>query len=229
MLEHNAEHYVDEERMDPDYRQIEDAFRAKAARLHEKERTLREMIRSDVDLSPEQRQQQYISGYRAIEEDFERLVEGFGRETGQRVLAAQKKLASGKGERFAAHLAGLANVPDGRLGELMRSAERSGQKDLAQAVAVTAYERGIRPVFERWVESDPERAEALRTLRGTPGAAQLYDRTAKAMRPPKADLRALEPTREDVRRAQEKRERASRERRAFFFDGVRRQVGSRVF
>jgi hypothetical protein len=89
-------------------------------------------------------------------------------------------------------------------------AQRSGQADLAQAVAMTALERRNFRLFERWGRENPDKADALRLLRRVPGFEQLTTRVHKAMRPPPAkDLSQLRP---GAAEAEEARERSSHDR-----------------
>ncbi len=152
-----------------------------------------------------------------------------GREEGKAILAATETLyGGGSGKKFSEHLASVANVADERLQPLMNTAVRSGQEELARAIAVSAYERGERTIFNSWAEANPERAAALARIKGTPGAEQFYTRTKLAMRPPKAALQDLIPTPEDERRAAEAAAASNVAKYAEFFGPtVPRQVGSR--
>jgi hypothetical protein len=227
-MEHTFDHRVDEEQMHPDYLERETRFRDQAASLWDKESNARAQIRTDVSLSEEERMDQYIAVYGGLEKTLDELSGELGREEGKAILAATETLHGGAGKKFSEHLASVANVPDERLESLMATATRSGQGELARAVALTAYERGERGLFNSWAEANPERAAALARIKGTPGSAQFYTRTKLAMRPPKAALADLIPTPEDERRAAEA-EAASKVTKyaAFFGPTVPRQVGSR--
>ncbi len=124
----------------------------------------------------------------------------------------------------------MANVPDERLESLMNTATRSGQEELARAIAASAYERGgsASTIFNSWAEAKPERAAALERIKGTPGASQFYTRTKLAMTPPKAALGDLMPTAEDERKAAEAEAASNVTKYAEFFGPtVPRQVGGR--
>lgn len=228
-MEHTSDHHVDEEHMHPDYLERETRFRDQAAKLWDKEGAARTMIRTDVSLSEEERMDQYIAVYGGLEKTLDELSGEIGREEGKAVQEATETLYGGSGKKFSEHLASVANVPDERLESLMNTATRSGQEELARAIAVSAYERGERGLFNRWAEANPERAAALERIKGTPGAEQFYTRTKLAMRPPKAALGDLMPTAEDERRAAEAEAASNVTKYAEFFGPtVRRQVGGRV-
>ena len=223
-----ANQHVKEDRMHPDYLKKEQAFREKAARLWDQERQLREGVRSRVGAEPEARQEAYMKGYQQLEERHEQLVEEINQEHSKRTAAAEKKLYAGTGERFGGYLVELSSKPADELEGIMRTAQRTGQKDLARAVAVAALDKNQFGVFDQWAASDPETAEALKYLRTTPGGSQFYDRTTRAMRPPKADPASLEPTAEDLQRFREEEARRNAPRQQFFHPNrPRYQVGGR--
>jgi len=228
-MEHTSDHHVTEENMHPDYLERETRFRDQAASLWDKESNARAMIRTDVSLSEEERMDRYIKAYSGLEERLDELSGEIGREEGAAIVEATEILyGGGSGKKISEHFASVANVPDERLESLMNTAVRSGQEELARAVALTAYERGERTIFNSWASSHPERAAALERIKGTPGAEQFYTRTKLAMRPPKAALADLMPTHEDERRAAEKKAASDMTKYADFFGPtVPRQVGSR--
>jgi len=227
-MEHTSDHRVDEEHMHPAYAERETRFRDQAATLWDKESNARAAIRTDVSLSAEERMDQYIAVYGGLEKTLDELSGELGREEGQAIVAATETLYGGSGKQFSEHLASVANVADERLQPLMNTAVRSGQGELARAIAVSAYERGERTIFNSWAESNPERAAALARIKGTPGAEQMATRTKLAMRPPKAALADLVPTHEDERRAAEAEAASNVTKYAEFFGPtVPRQVGSR--
>jgi len=230
-MEHTSDHRVDEEHMHADYRERETRFRDQAATLWDKESNARAAIRTDVSLSEEERMDRYIAVYGGLEKTLDELSGELGREEGQAIVEATETLyGGGGGKKISEHLASVANVPDDGLAGLMNAATRSGQGELARAVALTAYERGERTIFASWAEANPERAAALERIKGTPGAEQFYTRTKLAMTPPKAALGDLLPTHEDERKAAEKKAAADTAKYAQFFGPthVRRQVGGRV-
>jgi len=227
-MEHRHDQHVAEERMHPSYREKEGTFRDEAAKLWTEEATVRERIRGAAELSAEERQDAYRARYGELERRFEGLREKFSKDVSSEVLEAQETLNRGTGSRFSEHLTAVSSIRDEKLGEIM--ARRSGQEDLERAVAITAYERGVRPVWQSWAESDPERAEAVKLLRGVPGAEQFSTRT-RTMRPPRAEEVDLEPTADDVEAQQRTAEEASAARKAFFSGRPfipRRQVGRKV-
>ncbi len=215
--------------MHPDYHERETRFRDQAAKLWDKESNARAQIRTDVSLSEEQRMDRYIKAYSGLEERLDELSGDIGREEGKAIQEATETLYGGSGRQFSEHLASVASVPDDGLQALMNTAVRSGQAELARAIAVSAYERGEHGLFNSWASSHPERAAALARIKGTPGAEQFYTRTKLAMTPPRAELSDLIPTPEDERRAAEKKAAADTAKYAQFFGptAVPRQVGSR--
>lgn len=228
-MEHTTDHRVEEENMHPDYLERETRFRGQAGKLWDAESNVRAQIRTDIGLPEEARMDRYISAYSELEKTLDELSSELGREEGKAIVEATETLYGGSGKTFSAHLASVAGVPDDGLQALMNTATRSGQPDLARAVAVSAYERGEHGLFNSWAEANPDRAAALERIKGTPGSAQFYTRTKLAMRPPKASLSDLLPTAEDERRAAEEREAASVTKYAAFFGptAVPRQVGRR--
>jgi hypothetical protein len=230
-MEHASDHHVTEENFHPDYHERETRFRDSAAKLWDAEGAARAQIRTDVSLTEEERMDRYIKAYSGLEERLDELSGELGREEGQAIVAATELLYGPAGKQFSEHLTSVANVPDDGLAGLMNTATRSGQAELARAIAVSAYERGEHGLFNSWAESNPERAAALARIKGTPGAEQFYTRTKLAMRPPRAELSDLIPTPADERRAAEEREAANVTKYAAFFGPthVRRQVGGRRF
>jgi hypothetical protein len=231
-MEYRHDQRIDEGRMDKTYLEKESAFREQAAKLWTDEASARERIRSNVALSAEERMDAYQESYEGLERRLEQLSDEFGRDVGKDVYEAERTLNGGAAPRFAEHLTAVAGVRDEKLSEIMAVARRSGQADLERAIAVTAYERGVPPVWSAWAEANPERAEAVKLLRGTPGADQLWTRRGRTMRPRKARPEDLEPTAEDLKRAGEAEAKRNAPRVQFFGSGAaqpRRQVGSRIF
>jgi hypothetical protein len=216
--------------MHPDYLERETRFRDSAAKLWDAEGAARAQIRTDIGLADEQRMDRYIKAYSGLEERLDEFSSELGREEGKAILEATETLYGGSGKTFSAHLASVANVADDGLQPLMNTAVRSGQEELARAVALTAYERGEHGLFNSWASANPERAGALARIKGTPGASQMFTRTKLAMRPPRAELQDLIPTDEDERKAAEKKAASDTAKYAQFFGPthVRRQAGRRV-
>lgn len=228
-MQHTTDHRVDDpEQMHEDYAAREAAFRDEAGKLWTEEQNARERIRSNVGLSEEERMDAYMESYQGLERRLDALSGDFGRDVGKTIQEATRTLYAGAGEKFSEHLTSVANVPDERLSELMATARRSGQEDLERAIAVTAFERGERGLFDRWAEANPERAAAVERIKGTPGSEQLYTRTARTMRPPKANLEDLQPTDVDRQRAAEAEAERNLPRVEFFGPRVRQQVGRKV-
>ena len=211
----------------PQYHEKEEEFRTEAARLHSRNEDLQASIRKDVHIPLEDREDLYVESYKSLNSSFEKLANDFARSVEDERTAYEKTVYAGTGERFSDHLTQLANVPDEQLETLMKTARRSGQKDLARAVAITSLERrGVSPLFEEWAGSNPETANALTRLRGLPDSDRLRTRTL-TMRPFKARPESLVPRQEDHEREASKAT-AKEASKAAFFGGPRRQVGSRL-
>lgn len=209
------------------YHEAEEKFRTEASRLHSRNEDLQASIRRNVDAPDEAREAVYIEGYQGISEDFDKLANDFARSVERDRSALERTVYEGTGEKFSDHLTRLAGVPDGQLETLMRTARRSGQKDMERAVAITSLERqGHSPLFEDWAQTDPQTAEALQKLRGLPDLDRLRTRTL-AMRPFKAHPEALTPRQEDREREAAKAA-ADEASKAAFFNRPRRQAGRRV-
>lgn len=230
-MEHPVDQRVPEERMHPAYREQERILRTEAAKLWQAEEALRASLRSTTDLSSAERADIYRSRHGELQRRYEALTEKFSADVSKGMSEARKTLTAGSGPRFSEHLTAVAGIRDEKLPEVMATARRSGQEDLQHVIALTAYERGQRGVWESWASAQPQRAEAIRVLRTTPGGAQHNDRT-RTLRPPRADEVDLEPTKMDVQAAREKAAAADAGRRAFFQANAarpRRQVGSRRY
>jgi|SRR5215207_1015153 len=229
-MEHRHDQHVSEDRMAPSYLEGEKAFREAAGKLWAEEEALRGHLRSDANLSSEERQDIYRARYGELERRFEGLAEKFSGDVSRGVVEAQQTLNAGVGAKFAEHLTAVSGIRDEMLGEIMATARRSGQADLERAVALTAYERGVRGVWRSRAESNPERAEAVKLIREVPGAVQFSNRV-RTMRPPRADVRDIEPTAADVQEARKASDAAAAARQAFFrakASSPRRQVGGRI-
>lgn len=202
------------------YHEMEERYRSKVYPLHEQERRLREFLRMDVTMEPEDKQRAYMQGWNEINAKFEELANDFGRRFDNDRLALEEKIHKGTGKAFGEHLASLSSTPDEKLDELLTTAERTGQKDLARAVAATALTRskfGVAEcaVFHRWADSDPELADALKRHRTLPPENRFLDRTL-AIRPPRADAESLQSTQVDWDLHYEEQRRKEADRNRFF-------------
>jgi hypothetical protein len=155
-MEYRHDQHVAEARMHPGYLEKEGAFREQAAKLWADESSVGERIRSNVALTAEEREAAYREAYQGPERRLEELVGEFGRDIGHDVFEAERTLHQGTGAKFAEHLTALASVPDEKLSEIMTTARRSSQPYLERAIALTAYERGVRPVWSSWAEANPQ-------------------------------------------------------------------------
>lgn len=218
---------------DEKYLEAEEKYRSKVIPLHHEERALREGLRKDMSLTPEEKQEKYRQGYQRLNEKFEKLANEFGSEFNSDRLALEEKIHAGIGKAFSEHLASLSGVHDERLPELLSTAQRTRQEDLARAVAQTALSRNQFGVFQQWADSNPELASALKRHRSLPPYERFLDRTL-AMRPPKAYAEGLQATAEDEREYFEREREKEAARKRFFNlpeygspENPRRQVGRR--
>lgn len=215
---------LDERDMNPDYRQAEKTFREKARTLWTTNEEIKRSVRSKLDLTPEERQDEYMKLYKQkVEGPFEQQASDFVGEIMGPRGEDERVLTQGVGDSFPDHLCALSGKPVEELPGLMKTAKRTGQQDLARAVAQVALDRNQFALFNEWAEGEPELAEALKRIRTTPDTEQLVTRT-KAVRPHAADANSLEPTAEDHQKAAQKHA-ADEASRAAFFNRPRSIVG----
>lgn len=218
---------IAEKDMSPEYRQAERDYREKARHLWTENEAAKKAARSQVEATPEERQDAYMQRYQQkIAPVFDKLASDFVAQIMGPRGEDEKLLTQGVGERFSDHLIAISGKPDAELPALMKTARRTGQKDLVRAVAQVALDRNQFGLFKQWAESEPELADALKRVRTTPDAEQLATRT-NAMRPPKASPEALEPTAADKERAASAPA-AEEASRAAFFNRPRSIVGRRT-
>lgn len=213
------------ENFDEKYLKMEADYQEKAIALHKKNERIQAGIRQDLGATPEEREERYMKAYESLNEEFEKLANTHALAVTEDRRELEKTVNAGTGERFSEHLTALANVPDGKLEEMMKTARRTGQKDLARAIAHTALDRNRFGVFEEWAAANPETADALTRLRSIPDLDRLRTRTL-ALRPFKASPQSLTPTQEDRERVANA-ETSKEASKAAFFNRPRRQVGSR--
>jgi hypothetical protein len=227
-----AESHLQERDMHRDYRAAEESYRSAAARLIERELALRDRIRSRVDASEVERQEDYREGHGLIMSEYERLADAFSRQQSQAFVEAERTLYGGpKTSSYQQALTEAAAASDEKLPELMKLAASSGLGELERAVAVVANQRkpGRSELFDQWVSADPARVAARERLLGTPKPGQFYDRV-RALKPPRAEVRDLEPTAADYQAAREAKAQQDAPRQRFFggTPAPVRQVGSRI-
>lgn len=228
------------EQFDPKFLESEKALEQKRTEIEAKNEALKTGIRRRVELSAEEREDAYMAGYEPLARELDELAGTHIREVERERAELGRRVHSNVGERFGEHLTSLVNVPDEKLSELMATAQRTGQDDLAQAIAETALQRDRFGIFEEWARTNPEKGEALGRLRSMPEPERLAVRTRARASLFKADLQALTPTHEDRERARragptkEERERAERaraaeaSRAAFFGRQATQRVGRRT-
>jgi len=217
---------LDEKDMSPDYREAEQAYREQAAKLWTEAAELKKRVRRNVDVEPEERQDEYLAAYQSLNTRFEKLANDFSRRVETQRRSDTHLLQEGVGERFADHVISLSARPVEELEQIMQTARRTGERDLARACGQVALDKQRYQLFEEWASSEPELADAMRRLRTIPSVDQLRVRTL-AMRPPRAAADTLEPTAADYEHAQSSKASAEAARAAFF-NLPRRQVGSRI-
>ena len=183
--------------MDPAYRQAEESFRSGADFLWERNDKIIAEIRSNVHLSQEEREAEYVRRYQGeILQEFDWRAGAFtGQIVGQRA-ADERLLVGGAGPQFGQYVVSLAGKGKGELEQIMATARRTGQLDLERAAAQVALDQNLFGLFDGWVKADPQREAALRRIRTTPGDEQLAVRT-NAFKPIKAMPEELVPKRED--------------------------------
>ena len=220
-----AEH-VDDEDLSPEYRELEEQYRAAAGPLWGEARKIAESVRANVDAERERRDENYVSRFSAsVNAPWQQLASNFVAAIETQRHNDRKTVEASRGNRFADHLIAVSSAPEDGLEDLMRTAQRTGQKDLARAVAQVALDKNRFQVFDRWASSEPETAEAMRRLRSTPSSEQLITRT-NALKPPAATPEALIPREEDHRRAEETKRAAERQRWQSFSMGLRSVTAS---
>jgi hypothetical protein len=192
--------------MDSDYLRAETNWRGEASRFWQQERDLRAKVRRSLDLDEEDRALVYQHEYQKIEEAFKASADGFTNHWLQERRLAHERVYRNLSDGFRDSLLSAMSLPDDALEGTLNVAQRSGQTDLAQAIAQVALERNNFALFERWGRENPDKAKALGTLRRVPGFDQLTTRVHKAMRPPRADLENLRPGHAEVEAAREAEE-----------------------
>jgi hypothetical protein len=220
--------------MSRDYLRAETKWRGEASRFWQQERELRAKVRRSLDLDEDDRALVYQVEYRKIEEAFKASADGFTNYWLQERRLAHERVYRNLSDGFRSSLLSAMALPDDALEGTLNVAQRSGQRDLAQAVAQVALERGDFGLFECWGRENSDKASALRLLRRVPGFDQLTTRVHKAMKPPRPDnVSQLRPGHAEVEAAREAEEnsRINAQTREFFGNpslGRRRGRGRRV-
>jgi hypothetical protein len=173
--------------MSRDYLWAETKWRGEASRFWQQERDLRQKVRRSLDLDEDDRALVYQVEYGKIEEAFKASADGFTNHWLQERQLAHERVYRNLSDGFRDSLLSAASLPDDALEGTYNVAHRSGQADLAQAIAMTALERNNFALFERWGRENSDKAKALQTLRRVPGFDQLTTRVHKAMKPPRPD------------------------------------------
>jgi hypothetical protein len=213
-------HALAESDMSEDYVRAEDRWRGEARRFYEAEKALRAKVRRSLDLDDEDRALVYQVEYERIESAFRASADGFCNHWLQERRLAHERVYRNLSDGFRESLLSAMSLPDDALEGAYNVAQRSGQSDLAQAVAMVALERKNLALFEKWGRENQDKADALRLLRRVPGFSQLETRVHKAMRPPRAELAGLRPGAAEVEEArqQEEQSRVNANLREFYGD-----------
>jgi hypothetical protein len=215
---------------DRQYVEAEAELERQMTLAYQNSQNIQQHIRRQENLTDEQREQRYIERFTPIAENLDNAATAFvGFWENQRSELA-KKVHEGTGERFADHVGRVSELPDEKLGEVMETAIRTGQDDLAQAAAEVALTRqGYSRIFNAWAERNPERAQALKRLHSLPDPERLVTRASARAQVPPASPEALKPRQEDLdflqaqKTAKAAQERVDRTRKPLI-----RRVGSRV-
>jgi hypothetical protein len=215
---------------DRQYVEAEAELERQMTLAYQSSQNIQQQIRCQENLTDEQREQRYIERFIPIAENLDNAASAFvGFWENQRSELA-KKVHEGTGERFADHVGRVSELPDEKLGEVMETAIRTGQDDLAQAVAeVSLTRQGYSQLFNGWAALNPERAEALKRLHSLPDRERLITRANARAQVPPASPEAFKPTQEDLDFIQAaKTSKAAQERVDRTRPRLIRRVGSRV-
>jgi hypothetical protein len=195
------------EDMSSDYLRAETRWRGEAAKFWTQERNLRQKVRRSLDLDDEDRALVYQVECQKFEASFQASTDGFTNHWLRERRLAHSRVYQNLTDGFRESLLSAAALPDDALEGTYNVAHRSGQADLAQAIAMTALERQNFRLFERWGREHPDKADALQVLRRVPGFEQMTTRVHKAMKPPRPqDLSQLRLGAAEVEEAREAEE-----------------------
>lgn len=190
---------------DARYHEQERELEDKQREILERGEALRAEISNQVDLTNEERADTYMAGHAELTRELQDAADALIGNVESEREELERKVHEGAGERFAQYLIELADKSEEELRPLMQTALRTGQGDLARAIAQTAYEKNLSSItggmFAQWAQSNPEAAQALERLHSLPPSDRLEDRAKGRAWVPKADLRSLMPTPEALERA----------------------------
>lgn len=210
-----------------DYEQIHDRYTSRALPIIENHRTQVQRIKDQepsIELDYEQeitkRQDQYIREvWTGIDDQWGQAASDFVGEV-VRLRTSLEEEVYGGDRSATGHLAALASVSDDRLEQLMNTAGAAGDEGLRRAAMLTARERGLRDVVNRYIDSDPKRKAAYEKLIRIPENERLED-IAKGYKPPRASTESLLPNEDARERARARWQEAQRDRTQFFGGGRR--------
>ncbi len=207
--------------MSQEYEQILQRYKSRAMPIIDNHRAAVNSFKNqepsgdlDAEQEPEPRQDRYMNRvWPATDEAWGEAAQDFVREVVELRTALEEKVYGG--ESPSEHLVGLSSVSDDRLSELMETAAAAGDKKLERAVMLTARQRGLRGIVNRFIERDPDRRAAHEQLIRIPEIERL-DGIAKAYKPPRAGPESLRPNFDAQERAA-LRDQGRESRRSGFF------------
>src|SRR5829696_6274108 len=196
---------LDESGMDRTYLQAEARWRGEAERFYRREMELRAKVKRSLDLDDEGRAMVYMVEHERIVEDFQRSADAFTNGWLDQRRRAYQAVYENRTDGFRDAVLRASGMEEAELGRTLNIAMRSGQRDLAAAVAQVALERNLFGIFDRWGRENPQAAKNLQILRRTPGYSQMETRVHKAMKPPTVESpHHLRPGAVELHEAQER-------------------------
>jgi hypothetical protein len=197
---------------------------------YQSSQNIQRQIRRQENLTDEEREQRYVERFAPIAQNLDNAASTFVGFWENQRSELTKKVHEAVGDRFADHVARVSEMPDEKLDEVMATAIRTGQADLAQAVAeVSLTRQGYSQLFNEWAERNPERAQALQRLHSLPDPERLVTRASARAQVPAASPESLKPRQEDIEFVQRgKTQAAAQEREDRTRPRLIRRVGSRV-
>jgi hypothetical protein len=215
---------------DRQYVEAEAELERQMTLAYQSSQNIQQQIRRQENLTDEQREERYIQQFGPVAKNLDKAASTFVGFWENQRSELTKKVHEAVSDRFADHVARVSEMPDEQLGEVMETAVRTGQDDLAQAVAeVSLTRQGYSQVFNGWAARNPERANALKRLHSLPDPDRLVTRANARAQVPPASPEALQPKQEDLDFIQAaKTSKAAQERVDRTRPRLIRRVGSRV-
>jgi hypothetical protein len=196
---------LEESQMDARYLAAEKKWRGEASRFWERERELRNKIKRSIDLTDDDRSLVYATEREKIEAEFQSSADAFTNNWLTERRNAYIRVHENRTDGFRDALLRTQGMDERELDRTLNVALRSGQADLAQAVAETAYENRQFRIFDHWARENPQMAANLQTLHRIPGYDQLNQRIHLALRPPEVGgISELRPGAAEIEAARER-------------------------